>query len=294
MTNETEKQKLERLLREAQALQGKSAEGAAKAGKSAANGGGNIVSDMKAVRAAAGTINNVARFCKHVGLTTYRIFKPVFDHVLFPMGRAYGRLWNKFCFKTNKETGEQDLRRGRAATMLLTTVALASALVPGAIGAPARMALTNVLEPVVDGVTMALPGSYNSKETLYLTNSQELQDEANTHSVKGCRSQDCSDGGVYFLVRNSFAHNLWSLATRGNMFYVTDMETATITPGMNKCEVTSYGYRARFFQSIEAYPTILSAKCSPVFNMSTVRQSAPANAPTAAAPAATAAAPTAG
>lgn len=250
-----------------------------------------LASDVKAMREGIGFIGRTVRVVKQLGATVYNFTKPLCDYVLFPLGRAYGKLWNRVSYKTDKETGERVFKRGRAATMFMLTATCATALIPGAFGAPSRYVLSSVFEPVADGINMTLTGTYKKDETLYLTSSQELGGDTNEHSVKGCRAQDCSDGGVYFLVRNSLAHNVWSLFGRGNFFYVTDMETATITPGMNKCEVTSYGWRSRLFQSIEMYPTILSARCTPIFNMNTVRtapaaQAAPAPAAAVAAPAA--------
>jgi hypothetical protein len=140
---------------------------------------------------------------------------------------------------------------------------------------------------------MAMPGSFKSNETLYLSNAQEMGGEANEFSVRGCRSIDCSDGGVNFRVRQSGAHNIWAILARGNPFYVSDAEVQTITPGTNVCSATSYGYRWRMFQQFDMYPTLLTAHCQPVFNGVAPRTAQPAPVQAPAAPAVSAQAPAA-
>lgn len=277
MTNPSDNDKIKKLLEQAEQMRAKAGQGQADA--SAAKTSGNVISDAKAVRATARAIGSTARFLSVAGAFLYKVFRPLIERVILPLGRLYVRAWNKFCYKTDKTTGERNFKRGRAMTMLLTTVAAATAIVPGPVGQPARAIMGGALETVGDGMNMTMTGTYKSNETLYLTGSQELGGASNEHSVKGCRQQDCSDGGVYFTVRNSLAHNIWSVLTRGSWFYVTDMETSTIAPGRdNECQVTSYGFRTRFFQYMDVYPTILSAKCHPItgnYNDSAARNAAP-------------------
>lgn len=279
MTNENDTDRINRLLREAEALQTQTQEGQASA--DAAKKSGNIISDAKAVKEAARNINSFVRVCKNVGGAIYKVGKPVFD-VAIAFGRGYMKVWNKICYKTDKETGDKNMVRWRAGAMAGLSLFAASGVVPGMLGQPSREA---VWSPITDGIAMALPGSFKSNETLYLSNAQEIGGEANEFGVRGCRSLDCSDGGVNFRVRQSGAHTAWALLARGNPFYVSDAEVQTITPGTNVCTATSYGYRNRFFQAIDMYPTLLTAQCEPVFNG--VAQRGPATAETA--PASTAA-----
>ena len=264
MTKETDK-KIEELLKETERIQrlaDKGAEGAKKEVEKK-----SVLDDIEEIQAAAKTINSASRTVREIGRTIYDATKPVADFFIKGFKWYEKNIWDRFARKTDKETGEKTLSKKRAGTVLLATyaaVAGVSGMLPGA------QIVRDVAAPVGDLGAMVLPGSYKHKETLYLSNSQELGGTANTHSVKGCKTDDCSDGGVYFLVRNSWAHNLWSLAARGKAFYVTDLETATITPGLNKCETTSYGYRFRFLQAMDAYPTLLQAKCTPIFNTSSV------------------------
>ena len=140
----------------------------------------------------------------------------------------------------------------------LSLFAVSGAL-PGPVGAPAREV---IYTPIVDGIGMAV--NFKSNETLYLTNAEEIGGEANEFGVRGCRTIDCAGTGVNFRVRQSFAHNIWAVLARGNPFYVSDVEVNEIAPGINRCEVTSYGFRGRLFQMLDMYPTLLTATCTPV------------------------------
>jgi len=122
------------------------------------------------------------------------------------------------------------------------------------------------MEPLIDGVLITFT---KKVETFYLNNSQEVDPEANVHSVRGCKhAGQCSEkDAVYFKVLPRLSHDVWKLVTYGNPIYVPDHVVAPIAPGVNKCEVTYYGYRmtsswiARLMRSFQLYPTMLEATC---------------------------------
>jgi hypothetical protein len=119
------------------------------------------------------------------------------------------------------------------------------------------------LELVWDAGRMAT--SYRSGQTWYLGRSQELDPEGNVFSAQGCESVTCTDQtSIYFRIKPSLAHHVWSLLHNGNIFF-PDFVAAAIQNDVNKCTVTGYGSRLKFFvRNWDIYPQILSVECVPV------------------------------
>lgn len=101
-------------------------------------------------------------------------------------------------------------------------------------------------------------------EVLYLTSAEEIDPENEVHAVRGCRQIPCSEAdAVYFRVRSTLLHNGWSLYSRGGMFYPEEV-AGIIAPGVNSCEVQSYGIRVKaLMRGWGVYPDMLNAVCVP-------------------------------
>lgn len=99
-------------------------------------------------------------------------------------------------------------------------------------------------------------------EELYLTAAEEVGDDI--HSVRGCRKIPCSESdAIYFRVRTSLMHNLYALADHGSVFY-PDYTASVVAPGVNRCDVTSYGFRVKaLMRGWDIYPDMLDATCVP-------------------------------
>ena len=99
-------------------------------------------------------------------------------------------------------------------------------------------------------------------ETLYLTQSQEIDPENDVHSIKGCTVLECDESEtVYFRVRPSLFNHLWSLVVRQDLMF-PDEVAATVPPGTTQCEIHRYGLRAKFLRrGFDIYPEALSISC---------------------------------
>lgn len=99
-------------------------------------------------------------------------------------------------------------------------------------------------------------------ETLYLTNSEEVGEDE--FAIRGCRAIPCSEAdATYFRVNTSLMHNLFAYSTRGNAFY-PDYTASVVAPGVNSCDVISYGIRIKaLMRGWDVYPWLLDAVCVP-------------------------------
>ena len=115
------------------------------------------------------------------------------------------------------------------------------------------------------GETVSYGLTVQKNEVVYLHNSQEIDSVENTHSVQGATRLPLNeDDSFYFRVDSTLFNHLWSLWHKGNIFY-TDYVAAAIPPGVNKCVITSYGFRLKtLMRRMEIYPHLLSASCQPV------------------------------
>ena len=100
------------------------------------------------------------------------------------------------------------------------------------------------------------------KESIYLIQSEEIYPDDNIWGVRGCHNQNCdSDSSVYYRIRPSLFHHLWSIGHNGNIF-LPDTIGSSVPTGMTQCEVISYGIRARVLMTFHIYPSILKITCS--------------------------------
>lgn len=180
------------------------------------------------------------------------------------LGYRYGKLWNRFAYRTAKPSGQRELSRSRAGIVVAITFLALAAFTPTGIGDAVRFV---TLEPLSDAFFMAIS---KRTDTFYLNSTEEVDPHANIHSVRGCRhAGQCSEvDAVYFRIRPRLSHDIWKLINFGNPIYVPDHVVAPIAPGVNRCEVIYYGYRmtsswiSRLLRSLEVYPILLDAKCT--------------------------------
>ena len=101
-------------------------------------------------------------------------------------------------------------------------------------------------------------------EVVYLTSTEEVDPLGEIHSVRGCRAIPCRESdAIYFRVGSSWAHNIYSRVNRGHFFYPEEV-AGVVAPGVNRCEVTSYGIRIKaLMRGWGIYPNMLDAICTP-------------------------------
>lgn len=104
-------------------------------------------------------------------------------------------------------------------------------------------------------------------ERVQLTISQEIDEENDIHSIKGCSSFPCDNSqAVYYRVQRNLPHDVYAWWTRDERFYPEEV-ASVVTPGVNDCEVVSYGLRIRALRrGWGIYPNLLHAVCTPVIN----------------------------
>ena len=189
-----------------------------------------------------------------IGWLFSNIIEPVITHpwVRAPFG-FYKELWSKVVHIEDKD-GDITFSKRRAGTMVLCTLAFLW-LLPTLISGTAEF--------VWDSARMAT--TYKKDEIWYLGKSQEIHPDSNVFSAQGCESIHCSDQtSIYFRIKPSLAHHLWSLYHNGNIFF-PDFVSAGIQNDINRCKVTGYGVRWKFLvRNWDVYPQILSVDCAPV------------------------------
>ena len=259
---------VDELLKRAKALQSRSEKSA---GESEVSSKGKGVEEaIEAIKSLNAQVSYIGRFLSHskeaclgfyrnLFLPFWRVFSPPFVFV----ARIYKKLWQRFAFYTDPQSGERIFSRKRSSAVMAVTLLFVLALTPTGIGSALRFVS---VEPVLDSVLML---TSMKTETFYLNNSQEVDPEGNIHSVRGCRIEGlCGEkDAAYFRVLPRLSHDVWKLIRYGNPIYVPDHVVAPIAPGVNKCAVTYYGYRmtsswlSRLLRSLELYPTMLEASC---------------------------------
>lgn len=184
-----------------------------------------------------------------------KIFRPAAKHrwTGAPF-RLYGRIWKSAVYTDPDGDGEENFSKKRAAMMIGATLFFLYML-PGI--------LAGTLEFVTDTTRMLI--SYEEDETWYLGKSQEIDPQGNIFTAQGCATIECSDQtSIYFRIKPSLAHHIWSLYHNGNIFF-PDFVAAGIQNDINKCQVTRYGSRWKFLvRNWDIYPHILRVKCIPV------------------------------
>ena len=99
------------------------------------------------------------------------------------------------------------------------------------------------------------------KERIYLIQSEEIYPDDNIWGVRGCYSKDCdSDTSLYYRITPSLFHHMWSIGHSGSIF-LPDNIGSSVPTGMTRCEVVSYGIRARIMMMLHIYPSILKITC---------------------------------
>ena len=171
----------------------------------------------------------------------YPILKRVFKIYKF-ISSLYIIVWNKLTYKDGK------FSRMRGGLMILSTgffLFLGSLVVVTASQATLYMF------------------TYK-EETIYLSNSEEIGEDI--HAIKGCMKFPCDeDESVYFRVRSTPFNQVWSVLTRGHLYY-PDAVAGVVAPGYNICKSGSYGIRLKLFMRSKNdnwYPDLLYASCSP-------------------------------
>jgi hypothetical protein len=103
------------------------------------------------------------------------------------------------------------------------------------------------------------------RETVYLTYSQEILPHDDIHAVKGCEELPCTDQtSLTFRVRPSGFNHLWAFLNHRNIFF-PDYVAAAVPPGVNRCEILSYGIRIKLLmRQYDIWPDLLEASCRPV------------------------------
>ena len=99
------------------------------------------------------------------------------------------------------------------------------------------------------------------EETIYLSDSVELDSDNSVWGVKGCPTKECdSNTALYFRIKFSWFNQLWNIVHNGQLFYA-DGIAAGVPTGQTECLVISYGLRYRILMIYNYYPQILQVKC---------------------------------
>jgi hypothetical protein len=227
----------------------------------------NVIDSIKGISSDIGYIAKTIYHIKEAFAGFYqRYIKPVLSFLNPIFGwifKYYLVIWNRYAYSTDKTICEKVFSRKKSSFIILITVLFVSAFTPTSLGNAVRFI---TVEPIVDGILIL---ASKKSETFYLYNSEEIDPEANVHSVRGCRViGECSEkDSIYFRVKPRLAHDIWKLTLYGNPIYVPDHVVAPIAPGVNKCLVTYYGYRmtsswiSRLLRSFQVYPIMLEASC---------------------------------
>lgn len=183
----------------------------------------------------------------------FNVGKPVFDVISVPVKKVfqlYRKLWSFVVYYRDEF---DNLRFSKTRAGLFLT---GSALFVYLLFIPA-------LVFTADAGLYFMTGKHN--ETVYLTKSEEIDPDNNIHSILGNGSLPLDgDTGFYFRVEPSLFNQVWSFINKGSMFY-PDYVASAVAPGLNKCEVTSYGIRVKtLMRRLDIYPKILAVKCDPV------------------------------
>lgn len=224
--------------------------------------------NIQKVNESVSRVRRFFRYCRETFLGIYeRFIGPIFSFVGPPfewMWQRYKKVWNRYVFVPDPKGGEPVLSRSRSSILVGLTVCVLSIFTPTSLGDAVRFV---TVEPIADTVLIL---ATKKTETFYLNNSEEIDHEENIYAVRGCKHDgQCTEkDAAYFRVRPRLAHDLWKLWTYGNPIYVPDHVVAPIAPGVNRCEVTYYGYRmtsswiSRLIRSLQVYPTMLEASCT--------------------------------
>jgi len=187
---------------------------------------------------------------KYIIDSVYAIFKLV-EKVLIspaksiikfiePLTSRYKRLWNTY---THDKYG--DFLYKKAIIMILGTLA-------------SLYVVISLLGFIFD---LSYYLATKHTETIYLSDSVELDSEESLWGVKGCPTKDCdSNTALYFRIKMSWFNQLWNIVHNGKLFF-PDSIAAGVPTGQTECKVISYGLRYRVLMIYNYYPQILQVKC---------------------------------
>lgn len=148
-------------------------------------------------------------------------------------------VWNRFAKNREGKT------TGKRATATLAGTVMVLWMIPAAVTAVWQSALMMTTW---------------KEEVIFLTQAEEIDAAEGIHSVRGCRAMPCGDSdAVYFRVRDTFLHDVYSYKNRGHSFRPEEV-AGVIPPGVSKCTTSSYGIRSRMFR---IFPDLMDATCTP-------------------------------
>lgn len=179
----------------------------------------------------------------------------IWQKIMAPVVRRVGRVWrwwsDKYMWIWSKVVYNKEgkFSRMRAGIMILAT-ALSFYLIPTGLFFTYQTTLFLTSQQY---------------EVIYLTNSEEVDPDGDVYSVRGCEALPCSEqNSVYFRVRPTAFHHTYSFIDRGYLFY-PDRVASVVAPGVNKCQVHSYGIRLKtLMRRGDWYPDMLDAVCEPL------------------------------
>lgn len=188
-----------------------------------------------------------------------KFLRPVWNF-LYSIGvgffwRQFRKIWDKFAF--SEIDGKKVFSKKKGAAVLLVVGFFLYFMV-------------NILGILCHTTLYMTTGRVD--EVVYLSNAQEVDPENNIFSVQGCEyianadtNFSCSEEeSLYFRIEPSEFAQVWSLLTKGSMFY-PDYVAAPIAPGWQQCTITSYGFRIKtMIRRFEIYPELLQARCGPI------------------------------
>lgn len=177
----------------------------------------------------------------------------IFEKIIFPIMKKvfiiykmlvkwYSWLWSKVVYN-----GAGKFKRGLAATMIVAT------------------SLCLIFTPAMLYVTghLILFVTTHTNETIYLTSANEIGEDL--HTVRGCENLPCEIGNsVYYYVDSQPFTTAWAIVQNRDWFY-PDIVASVVAPGLNRCQVESYGIRFKFLMKKgNIYPYMLNAVCMPM------------------------------
>ena len=129
--------------------------------------------------------------------------------------------------------------------------------------AAVALSLPEIFSTAAHGVFMAT--TYD-RHFVYMQDAHEISPEDNVWAARGCNEWPCDDEtSLYYRIKPSFLHHVWSLAVNKNFFFA-DYVAGAIPAVPSKCDIESYGFRGKFFvRNFEVFPYIMSVhSCVPL------------------------------
>jgi len=157
-----------------------------------------------------------------------------------PLTNRYKKLWNKYCYDKYG-----DFLYKKAGMMIIGTIA-------------SMYIVLCILGFLFD---LSYYIATKHEETIYLSDSVELDSDESIWGVKGCPTRECdSNTALYFRIKMSWFNQLWNIVHNGKLFF-PDAIAAGVPTGQTECSVISYGLRYRILMIYNYYPQILQVRC---------------------------------